>query len=176
MSDSLIEDFERFYDALPSTVRNDLSFMMVMLSDENLLVQDVGVVYENAAQGLFNTRTRIGRIGDLINAVSIFDVYFALDARTRFSPEGSRRQRQPAVGRNGGLASIRDKYAGRITDLQAAKRQWMALRRTKFAPEAIARALIPPTPSKRRDREGDPPSTARERKPGDPAHAAISQP
>ena len=38
MPETLLNVFEGFCDDLPETVRNDLLFMMVMLSDEDLVV------------------------------------------------------------------------------------------------------------------------------------------
>src|ERR1700733_971591 len=84
MSETLVEDFETFFIELPAEVRNDLWFMLVILSDEDFVFQDGTDIYERAAQGLFQAKTRIGRIGNLIQAVSIFDTYFAMDAGERF--------------------------------------------------------------------------------------------
>ena len=83
MLKTLLNVFETFCDDLPETVRDDLQFMMVMLSDEDLTVDEVGNIDERA-RALFGARTFIGRIGNLISAVSIFDVYFALDPGQRF--------------------------------------------------------------------------------------------
>src|SRR5215469_8810926 len=99
MSESVLEALEQFFDALPSCVRHDLSFMMVMLSDEGLVIGDGGADYETAARSLFAARTHVGRVADLINAVSIFDVYFAMNARRRFDLTQSKlRQAWPHDG------------------------------------------------------------------------------
>jgi hypothetical protein len=41
MSETLLKVFERFCDELPDTVRDDLLFTMVMLSDEDLVVDEL---------------------------------------------------------------------------------------------------------------------------------------
>jgi hypothetical protein len=141
MSETLVETFELFFVDLPATVRNDLSFMMVTLMDEDLLIVEVEDVYEAAAHGLFKANTRIGRIGKLIHAASVFDVYFAMDVRERFGPRKAAPKRGPE--RNGAPASCLDHYAGEIAAIEAAKRRWRELRATILSPAAIATALIP---------------------------------
>jgi hypothetical protein len=89
MSETLLNVFERFCDDLPETVRDDLLFMMVMLSDEDLVVDELDDIGERA-RALFGARTFIGRLGNLISAASFFDVYFALDPDERFGLEGAR--------------------------------------------------------------------------------------
>jgi len=58
MSETLLNVFERFCDALPDTVRDDLLFMMVMLSDEDLVVDELDDIDERA-RALFAARTFI---------------------------------------------------------------------------------------------------------------------
>jgi hypothetical protein len=160
MSD-LLNELERFFDALPATVRDDLSFMMVVLADESLVVHDVQDVYELPAHRLFVAQTPIGRLGNLINAVSVFDVYFAMDAQRRFAPKRSGRQAAPAAG----VASLLDAYAGQIDAIGGAQKRWAELRRTKLTPAAIAAALAPPQP----------PSQRKRRSPGETDDRAVSR-
>jgi hypothetical protein len=126
MSKTLLNVFEEFYDDLPATVHYDLSFMMVMLSDEEF-VADESETMDERARSLFGARTFIGSLRNLINAVSIFDVYFALDTNKRFGFHGSQR----------------DHYADQRQAILASKQVWMELRRTSLSPEAIAAALVP---------------------------------
>ena len=88
MPETLLNVFEGFFDDLPETVRNDLQFMMVMLSDEDLVVDELDDI-DARARALFGARTFIGRLGNLISVVSIFDVYFAMDPSERFGWDGS---------------------------------------------------------------------------------------
>ncbi len=145
-AETLVEDFETFFIELPADVRNDLWFMMVILSDENFVFHDGTDIYERSAQDLFQARTRIGRLGNLIQAASIFDVYFAMDAGERFGANGKTK-----TPRGGHTALYR--YANQAGAIAAAKERWYKLRATKFAPTAIATALIPPgLPRKRAPR------------------------
>jgi hypothetical protein len=147
MAETLLEDFETFFIELPADVRNDLWFMMVILSDENFVFHDGTDIYERAAEGLFQAKTRIGRIGNLIHAVSIFDTYFAMDAGGRFDAG-----RKASSSQCGGQTPAH-RYANRVGAIEAAKQSWRELRATKFTPEAIAAALIPPgLPRKRTQR------------------------
>ena len=139
MAETLLDVFERFCDDLPETVRGDLSFMMVALSDEDLIVPELDDIDERA-RALFGARTFVGRIGNLINAASIFDVYFALDADERFDlnkPQSECSDLQSVK------SSVLIRYADRRRAIAAAKQVWMQLRRTTLSAEAIAMALVP---------------------------------
>jgi hypothetical protein len=146
MPKTLLNVFETFCDDLPETVRDDLQFMMVMLSDEDLTVDEVGNIDERA-RALFGARTFIGRIGNLITAVSIFDVYFALDPGQRFGLDDSPRESDRPES-NPNQSVIRGRYSNRSKAILAAKQKWIELRHTTLSPEAIATALTPikPTP------------------------------
>ena len=154
MSDTLQKLLELFFDELPATVQDDLSFMMVVLADESLVVQDVQDVYDIPAQRLFTAQTPIGRLGNLITAVSVFDVYFAMDAQRRFAPKPNGRRPAPATRAEiGGIASLLDAYADQIDAISAARQRWAELRRTRLTPAAIAAALAPPRPTRQRQRQ-----------------------
>lgn len=144
---SLPDDLARFFEALPQSVRDDLCFMLVTLSDENLLADDLHHDRESAARRLFDARTPIGRLGNLINVVSIFDVYFALDMRSRFGPSGLR---YPGGRPARHATAMLKAYAARLEAAEAAAHEWRELRRTTFNPAAIAAALVPPDPPVRR--------------------------
>jgi hypothetical protein len=146
MSETLLEDFEVFFIELPAAVRNDLWFMMVILSDENFVFHDGTDIDERAARGLFQARTRIGRLGNLIQAIAVFDIYFAMDAAERFNPAKPARKGQFALYR----------YADQIDAIGAARQRWDELRATKFTSAVIAKALIPPgLPNKRTRRSAE---------------------
>ena len=141
MPETLLNVFEGFCDDLPETVRDDLLFMMVMLSDEDLIVDELDDIGERA-RALFGAQTFIGRIGNLISAVSVFDVYFALDPSERFGLDGPQHE---CSGQQSGITQSRvhNRYADRRRAILAAKQAWMELRRTTLSPEAIATALVP---------------------------------
>ena len=60
MPETLLNVFEGFCDDLPETVRNDLLFMMVMLSDEDIAVDELDDIDERA-RTLFGARTFMAR-------------------------------------------------------------------------------------------------------------------
>lgn len=140
MPETLLNVFEGFFDDLPETVRNDLQFMMVMLSDEDLVVDELDDI-DARARALFGARTFIGRLGDLTSVVSIFDVYFAMDPSERFGWDGS----SDCGGQQSDVTQSRvhSRYVDRRRAILAAKQVWMELRRTTLNPEAIATALVP---------------------------------
>jgi hypothetical protein len=149
MSETLLNVFERFCDDLPETVRSDLQFMMVMLSDEDLTVDELGNIDERA-RALFGAQTFIGRMGNLISAVSIFDVYFALDPGERFCLDRSRRESDGSE-KKASQSRIHPRYLDRSKAILAAKQVWMELRRTSLSSQAIATALTPVTATPRGD-------------------------
>jgi hypothetical protein len=121
-------DLEHFYDELPDDVRRDLSFMLVSLSDENIVDHAHEHDYEAVVRSLFAAQTRIGRLSDLITLAAMFDIYFAMDARRRFA---------------GGAGEGHAPQADRIDAIESAGRDWGRLRTTTLAPAAIAAALSP---------------------------------
>jgi len=147
MSESLVEEFELFFVGLPANVRDDLSFMMIMLSDEDLDFHDPAEIYELASKGLFKTATRFGRMGNLIYAVSILDIYFAMNVRDRFG--AASQQKRP----NGLPAKVSSgPYAREVDAIRAAKQHWAVLRAKKFTPKKLAAALTPSKTGRRRFR------------------------
>jgi hypothetical protein len=48
MSETLLNVFERFCDDLPETVRDDVLIMMVVLSDEDVVVDELNDIDERA--------------------------------------------------------------------------------------------------------------------------------
>jgi hypothetical protein len=144
MSESLLNEFAKFFDDLPQSVRDDLSFMLLTLTDENIVRQDLEISHSSAARELFQAQTRIGRIGNLINAVSVFDIYFAMDERERFLPNRKLARRNSHGGGNVDTSSKYGCYADQVGAIQTARQHWHELRRTALAAGAIAAALIPP--------------------------------
>ena len=140
MPETVIELFEKFYDALPASVHDDLSFMMVVLSDEDLVTDELEGIDEQA-RALFRAQTIMGRLSNLINAVSIFDVYFALNASERFSLDTSPDECD-SPQRDLVLCPPHNRYADRIQAIRSSKQLWADLRRTTLSPEAIAAALV----------------------------------
>jgi hypothetical protein len=136
MAVSLLDEFEAFFTGLPPAVRSDLWFMMVMMSDENLVFDDPAEACRREARELFQAQTPVGQIGDMIYAASIFDIYFAMNPGERFGGNGNM---QP-----------NDRYADQAAAIATSGQAWRRLRTTKFAPAAIAAALASPEPAQER--------------------------
>jgi hypothetical protein len=134
MAVSLLQEFEAFFTELPPAVRSDLWFMMVMMSDENLVFDDPAEACAREARALFRAQTPVGRVGDMIYAASIFDVYFAMNAGERF---GLADETRP---------NSHSRFVGQAAAIEASGRLWRQLRSTRFAPAAIAAALTPTGP------------------------------
>jgi hypothetical protein len=176
MSEALLNALEQFLDELPTTVRDELSFMMVALSDESALVHGAQDAHDGAARQLFNAQTPIGRLSELINAVSIFDVYFAMDARRRFDLKRSGPRSGLPGRRTTSVSSIFDAYAGQADAIETARRRWAELRRIRLTPAAIAAALAPPAPTRQRARRRPALSITPARNSGEPYGTAIPRP
>ena len=123
-----------FFDGLPDAVRAEISLLLVVLGDDQAVDAEGWIDCEPAARGLFNAQSRFGRLGDLIKAAGIFDVYFATDPCDRLAPAG-----------NGGRQSqaLRSRYAGKLAAIEKARADWNVLRQTSLAPAAISAALLP---------------------------------
>ena len=95
-----------------------------------------------SARALFGARTFVGRMANLISAVSIIDVYFAMDPSERFGSDGSPREcGDQQIDKT--QSRVHNRYADRRRAIAAAKQVWTELRCTTLSPEAIATALIP---------------------------------
>jgi hypothetical protein len=58
---NLLNVFERFCDDLPETVREDLQFMLVILSDGDLVVDELGDINERA-RALFGRKPSLAEL------------------------------------------------------------------------------------------------------------------
>ena len=136
MSASILDDLATFFDDIPDIVRAELSALMVTLAADAQLEHGASE-YESAARALFNAETRVGRIGDLINAVAVFDVYFAMDHEARFAP------RQSGSTKNGRApGDTLARFAVRRDAIGLAQQMWQTLRDTTLSTAAIAAALV----------------------------------
>jgi hypothetical protein len=140
MSDQkLFDALSAFFDDVPDAVRSEISLLLVTLASDGAIEPGGETDYERAARDLFDGETEFGRLGNLIGAAAIIDVYFAADANGRFAPV----LRQFPDQRGRPLASVRDRYSERLDAIETARRDWMNLRRTVLAPAAISAALMP---------------------------------
>lgn len=135
MSASVLQEFTNFLDGAPESVRRDLSGLLIALADDDVI--DVGS--DVVPEALFSAQTHVGKIGDLINAVGVVDVYFALDSAERFQPAG--RQHGAAPGHRKAPAAVLAAYAERLAAVEAARREWQTLRAERLSTGEIAAAL-----------------------------------
>ena len=131
MASTIFDEFATFFDELPDTVRRDLSFMMIMLSEDAPAEYDPTLDIESAARGLFRSSSRLGRVADLLKATAICDVYFALDNGHCLGTKAAAK-----------AATLRRRYAARREAIDGARRRWQSLRLEALGPGAIGAALI----------------------------------
>jgi len=133
---NIFDDLTAFFDSVPDVVRAEISLLLVALTDEHTVETEDWSKYEQVARGLFNARGRFGHYGDLINAVAVFDAYFAADPRERLgllcADDGNKQ-----------LTLLRDRYADRLTAIEQARDKWETLRQTRLSSLAISAALMP---------------------------------
>lgn len=139
MSASVLQEFTNFLDGAPDSVRRDLSGLLMTLAYDDAIDVGSDALQENPVQELFSAQTHVGKIGDLINAVGVVDVYFALDSAERFQPAG--RQHDAALGHRNAPSAVLTAYAERLAAVEAARREWQALRAERLSTGAIAAAL-----------------------------------
>jgi hypothetical protein len=87
MSDQeLFDALSTFFDDVPDAVRSEISFLLVTLASDGAIEPGYETDYERAARDLFDGETQLGRLGNLVGAAAIIDVYFARDPQGRFAP------------------------------------------------------------------------------------------
>jgi hypothetical protein len=142
MSDNaLFGELATFFDDLPDVVRAEISFLMVALAGDQFLETETGQDYERVARGLFNAQSRFGRFGSLINAIAVFDVYFAADSRKRFRSLIQSVDPRPA-GQTDTQSAARARCAERLAAIERARGEWAALRQACLTARAISAALM----------------------------------
>lgn len=125
-----------FFDDMPDAVRTEISLLLTVLAEDRPVEIEGWADCESAARGLFNGQSRAGRIGDLIKAVGIFDVYFAADPRERLGLPRT-------AGRGNRSAIPQGRYAALLVAIEQAARNWETLRQTTLSAAAIHAALTP---------------------------------
>lgn len=139
MPTNVLQEFADFFDGAPESVRRDLSGLLMALAYDGAVDVEGDVLHDDPVRGLFNGQTHVGKIGDLINAVGVVDVYFALDTAERFRPAG--RPPGAALERRKAPAAVLAAYADRLAAVETARRAWLALRAERLSTGAIAVAL-----------------------------------
>jgi hypothetical protein len=143
----LYDTLSEFFDDAPDVVRAEISSLLIVLGSDGTIDTESVVDQEQVARSLFDAQTQFGRMGNLIGAAGVIDVYFAVDPQNRFAAMLKRSERshdEPGADR---LAFVRERYADRLAAIERARRDWMELRRTILAPAAIGEALMPVAPA-----------------------------
>src|SRR5271169_5539917 len=68
--ESVFHDLIAFFDRIPDAVRAEISLLLVALADDHPVESEEVHTCERAARGLFNAESRLGRFGNLIDAVA----------------------------------------------------------------------------------------------------------
>jgi hypothetical protein len=132
-----------FFDGLPDTVRAEISLVIVALAGDAFIDLDEEFDYEAAARGLFNAQTQLHRLGNLINAVGVLDVYFAGDPRKRFGTLLERYKELCKQRNESTLKAARDQCAERIAAIEKSRAEWTDLRETVLTATTLNAALMP---------------------------------
>jgi hypothetical protein len=140
---NIFDDLTTFFDDAPDAVRAEISLLLVALTDEHCVETEDWSNCEQVARGLFNARGRYGCFGNLINAVAVFDVYFAADPHDRLGPTIERLGLLCADDGDKQLESLRNRYADRLTAIEQARDKWEPLRHTGLSSLAVSAALMP---------------------------------
>ena len=133
--------FAAFFDGLPGIVRAEISLVMVALAGDAFIDLDEEFDYEAAARGLFNAQTRLHRLGNLINAIAVLDVYFAGDPRKRLGTLLERYEQLCKKRKDTSLKLARDQCAARLAAIEFAGVEWARLRETELATAELGAAL-----------------------------------
>jgi hypothetical protein len=134
MSDqNLFEVLSSFFDDVPDAVRAEISLVLTALADGQMIDVEDWSDWERDARAQFNAQGLYGRLGDLIKAIGILDVYFAADPRERLVPmiDGARHEAR------------RNRFADRLAAIERARSDWQNLRQTSLTNTAISREMIP---------------------------------
>jgi hypothetical protein len=159
MSDQkLLDALSTFFDDVPDAVRSEISFLLVTLASDGAIEPGDETDYEQAARDLFDGETELGRLGNLISAAAVIDVYFAGDPQGRFAPMLQQFERLQGDQQRASLELFRNRYSERLAEIDTARRDWANLRRTVLAPTAISATLIPGFASSAGNSSGDRPS------------------
>jgi hypothetical protein len=142
-ADRLLDLFVQFFNGLPDVVRGEASLVMAALSEEKFIYLNEEFDYEYAARGLFNAQTRFRRLGNLINVVAVFDVYFAGDPKLRLGSLLARYNQLCSARPGSPLEAARDRCAEHLAAIERARVAWARLRNAELTTAALSAALVP---------------------------------
>jgi hypothetical protein len=141
--DRLLDFLIRFFNGQPDVVRGEVSLVMAALSEEKFIYLNEEFDYEYAVRGLFSAQTHFRRLGNLINAVAVFDVYFAGDPKLRLGSLLARYNQLCSARRDPSLEAARDRCAEHLAAIERARVEWARLRNAELTTAALSAALVP---------------------------------
>jgi hypothetical protein len=130
-----------FFENLPGSVRAEVSLVMVALAGYAFVDVDEDFDYEEVARGLLDAPTRIHRLGKMINAIAVLDVYFAGDPRRRLSALCDSYEELCKRHDDTSLRAARDRYVERLAAVEIAQKEWSDLRANDLATAMLSAAL-----------------------------------
>jgi hypothetical protein len=130
-----------FFDDLPGSVRAELSLVMVALARDAYIDVDEDFDYEEAARSLLDAPTRIHRLGKMITAIAVLDVYFASNPKRRIGALLESYEELCKRHDDASLRAARDRYVERLEAVESAQRQWSDLRANELTTAALSAAL-----------------------------------
>jgi hypothetical protein len=128
-----------FFDDLVGSVRAEVSLVMVALAGDAYINVDENFDYEEAARSLLDAPTRIHRLGKMITAIAVLDVYFASNPKRRLGALLESYEDLCKRHDDASLRAARDRYVERLEAVESAQRQWSDLRANELTTAASAR-------------------------------------
>jgi hypothetical protein len=141
--DRLLDLLIAFFNDRPNVVRGEVSLVMAALWEEKFIFLNEEFDYEYAVRGLFNAPTRLRRLGNLINVIAVFDVYFSGDPELRLGSLLARYNQLCGTRKDPALEAARDRCAGQLAAIQCARDGWRRLRNAELTTAALSAALVP---------------------------------
>jgi hypothetical protein len=137
----IFERLSDFFENLRGSVRAEVSLVMVALAGDAFIDIDENFDYEETARGLLDAPTRIHRLGKMINAIAVLDVYFASNPRKRLARLLKSYEELCKRHDDASLRAARDRYVERLAEVESAQREWFDLRATELTTAALGATL-----------------------------------
>ena len=122
----IFDQLSDFFDNLPIADRAEVLMVMVALAGDDFIDMDEEFDYKSAARGLFHAKTRLHRLGKLINAVAVGRL-LCRDPRNRLGTLIERYKHLCKQNKLPSLIAARGQYAERLAAIKRAQGEWMRL-------------------------------------------------
>jgi hypothetical protein len=141
IDDRVFDRLSAFFEDLPGSVRAEVSLVMVALAGDAFIDVDEDFDYEEAARNLLDAPTRIHRLGRMINAIAVLDVYFASNPTRRIGALLESYDQLCKRHDDASLRAVRNRYVERLAAVESAQREWSDLRANELTTAALSAAL-----------------------------------